>query len=163
MSVLWRPGLLCNTPQNLAVRNPTFGAHTLLESTRELSKTLAKQIFKELHRGLTQLFLLTGLAAALSAAKVEGVLMDKMCSMKVVKEGQKAATMHTRQSAMMPDCEKSGYGVFTVDNKYLVFDAAGNEQAIAALKSYKKKDNLKVKVSGEVDGETIKVASLKLQ
>jgi len=59
--------------------------------------------------------------------------------------------------------EKSGYGVFTADNKYLVFDAAGNEQAAAALKSSKKKDNLKVKVSGEVDGETIKVASLKLQ
>jgi hypothetical protein len=45
----------------------------------------------------------------------------------------------------------------------LSFDAAGNEQAVAALKSSKKKDNLKVKVSGEVDGDTIKVASLKLQ
>lgn len=117
----------------------------------------------KLHRDLTHLFLITGLAAALSAVEVEGVLMDKMCSMKAVKEGQKAAIMHTRQCAMMPDCEKSGYGVFTVDNKYLGFDAAGNEQAAAALKSCKKKDNLKVKVSGEVDGETIKVASLKLQ
>ena len=117
----------------------------------------------KLHRGLTRLFLLTGLAGLLSAAEVEGVLMDKMCSMKAVKDGQKAATMHTRQCAMMPDCEKSGYGVFTADNKYLVFDTAGNEQAAAALKSSKKKDNLKVKVSGEVTGDTIKVASLTLQ
>ena len=75
----------------------------------------------KLHRGLTRLFLLTGLAGALSAAEVQGVLRDKMCSMKAAKEGQKAATMHTRQCAMMPDCEKSGYGVFTSDNKYLVF------------------------------------------
>jgi hypothetical protein len=109
------------------------------------------------------LFLLISLAAALSAAEVEGVLMDKMCSMKAVKEGQKAATMHTRECAMMPDYEKSGYGVFTADNKYLLFDATGNEQAAAALKSSKKKDNLKVKVSGEVTGDTIKVASLTLQ
>ena len=109
------------------------------------------------------MFLLTGLAGVLSAAEVEGVLMDKMCSMKAVKDGQKAATMHTRQCAMMPDCEKSGYGVFTTDNKYLVFDATGNERAAAALKSSKKKDNLKVKVSGEVTGDTIKVASLTLQ
>ena len=116
----------------------------------------------KLHRGLTRLFLLTGLAGVLSA-NVEGALIDKMCSMKAVKDGQKAATMHTRQCAMMPDCEKSGYGVFTADNKYLVFDAAGNEQAAAALKSSKKKDNLKVKVSGEVTGDTIKVASLMLQ
>ena len=117
----------------------------------------------KLHRGLTRLFLLTSLAGALSAAEVEGVLMDKMCSMKAVKEGQKAAAMHTRQCAMMPDCEKSGYGVFTADNKYLVFDAAGNEQAIAALKASSKKDNLKVRVSGEVAGDTIRVASLKLR
>jgi hypothetical protein len=117
----------------------------------------------KLHRGVTRLFLLTSLAGVLSAAEVEGVLMDKMCSMKAVKEGQKAATMHTRQCAMTTDCEKSGYGVFTADNKYLLFDAAGNEQATAALKSSKKKDNLKVKVSGEVTGDTIKVASLTLQ
>jgi hypothetical protein len=52
----------------------------------------------KLHRGLTRLLLLTSLAGALSAAEVEGVLMDKMCSMKAVKEGQKAATMHTRQT-----------------------------------------------------------------
>lgn len=64
---------------------------------------------------------------------------------------------------MMPDCEKSGYGVFTAENRYLVFDAAGNEQAIAALKASSKKGNLKVKVSGEVAGDIIKVASLKLQ
>ena len=64
---------------------------------------------------------------------------------------------------MMPDCEKSGYGVFTADNKYLVFDAAGNEQAATALKSSKKKDNLKVRVSGEVTGDAIKVASLTVQ
>ena len=117
----------------------------------------------KMQRGLTRLFLLTALAAVLSAAEVEGVLMDKMCSMKAVKDGQKAATMHTRQCAMMPDCERSGYGVFTADNKYLVFDSSGNEQAAAALKSSKKKDNLKVKVSGEVTGDTIKVANLTLQ
>jgi hypothetical protein len=103
------------------------------------------------------------LAGTLSAAEVDGVLMDKMCSMKAAKDGQRAATMHTRQCAMMPECEKSGYGVFTADNKFLVLDAAGNEKAVAALKTSTKKDNLKVKVTGEVDGETIKVANLKLQ
>ena len=114
----------------------------------------------KMQRGLTRLSVLTALAGVLSAAEVEGVLIDKMCSMKAVKDWQKAATMHTRQCAMMPNCEKSGYGVFMADNKFLVFDAAGNEQAAAALKSSRrKKDNLKVKASGEVDGDTIKVAA----
>lgn len=117
----------------------------------------------KLYRNVSRLILAASLAGTLSAAEVEGVLMDKMCSMKAAKEGQKAATMHTRQCAMMPDCEKSGYGVFTADNKYLIFDPAGNEQSAAALKTSKKKDNLKVKVNGEINGDTIKVASLKLQ
>lgn len=117
----------------------------------------------KVHRNVIRVFLLASLAGVLSAAEVEGVLIDKMCSMKAVKEGQKAATMHTRQCALMPDCEKSGYGVFTADNKYLTLDAAGNEQASAALKASKKKDNLKVKVTGEINGDTIRVASLKLQ
>ena len=71
----------------------------------------------KLNRSAIRLILLTGLAGALSAAEVEGVLMDKMCSMKAAKDGQKAATMHTRQCAMMPDCEKGGYGVFTADQQ----------------------------------------------
>ena len=117
----------------------------------------------KLHLNVSRLILVASLAGTLSAAEVAGVLMDKMCSMKAAKDGQKAATMHTRQCAMMPDCEKSGYGVFTADNKYLVFDPAGNEQASAASKTSNKKDNLRVEVSGEIDGDTIKVASLKLQ
>jgi hypothetical protein len=122
-----------------------------------------RNITMKVHRNVIRVFLLASLAGVLSAAEVEGVLMDKMCSMKAAKEGQKAATMHTRQCALMPDCETSGYGVFTADNRYLTLDAAGNEQASAALKASKKKDNLKVKVTGEIKGDTIRVASLKLQ
>jgi hypothetical protein len=59
-------------------------------------------------------------------------------------------------------CQQSGYGVFTADNKYLTFDDSGNTKAIAALKKSKKKDDLKVTVTGDVQGDTIKVSSLKL-
>jgi hypothetical protein len=33
----------------------------------------------------------------------------------------------------MPDCEKSGYGIFTTDNRILAFDVAGNAQAAKGL------------------------------
>lgn len=107
--------------------------------------------------------LLASLAGIASAADVQGVLMDKMCSAKAVSGGQKAAAAHDRDCAMAPACEKSGYGVYTSDNKWLDFDTAGNQKAVAALKASKKTDNLKVTVKGEVNGSTIKVASLKLQ
>jgi hypothetical protein len=117
----------------------------------------------KLYRFALGLGLMAGVAGALPAAEVDGILMDKMCSMKAAKEGQKAAVMHTRECAMMPPCEKSGYGVFTADNKFIALDAAGNTQAAAALKASSKKDNLKVKVTGELSGDTIAVTSLKLE
>ena len=101
-------------------------------------------------------------AATAPAAELEGFLVDKMCSAKVAKGGQKAAAMHTKDCALMPPCEESGYGVVTSDNKFIMFDKAGNEKAVAALKATDKKDNLKVHVTGDVNGSNVKVSNLKL-
>jgi hypothetical protein len=115
---------------------------------------------KSLTRSLFFAGLLAGMA---SAAQVQGVLMDKMCSAKAIQGGQQAAHDHTRECALMPPCQASGYGVFTADNKYLTFDDAGNAKALAALKASTKKSDMLVTVNGKVSGDTIKVASLKLQ
>lgn len=113
-------------------------------------------------RILSRLALATACACVVSAADFEGILIDKMCSMKAEKEGQSAAQMHTRDCALMPDCQKSGYGVFTAEGKFLALDETGNAKAVQALKASKKKDNLRVKVTGELQGGTIKVSALKL-
>src|SRR5712692_6231872 len=118
---------------------------------------------KNMLRSLICAGLVAGLASIAYAAEVQGVLMDKMCSAKAVSGGQKAATEHERSCALTPNCQKSGFGVFTADNRFLTFDEAGNAQALKALQASKKKDDLKVTVSGDVQGDTIKVASLKLQ
>jgi hypothetical protein len=114
---------------------------------------------------------LGGLSAVASAASVQGVLIDKMCSYKAetrivpgdrLEGGMLVAYIHTRQCALMPDCQKSGYGVYTYDDKYLTFDDAGNRRALALLKETKKEDDLRVEVTGEIQGNTIKVQSIKL-
>lgn len=102
-------------------------------------------------------------AWAAPAAELEGVLMDKMCSMKALQEGgQKVAAMHKRDCALMPDCVKSGYGLVTADNKFIAFDAAGNQRVEKAVRASKKTDNLRVKVTGEESGDTIQLKTLKL-
>jgi len=118
---------------------------------------------KALYRILSVASLLASLTCVASAAQVQGILMDKMCSASAVKQGQSFATKHDTKCALEPDCQKTGYGVFTADNKFLALDAAGNAKAAAALKATKKTDNLRVTVEGEVSGDSIKVASLKLQ
>ena len=102
---------------------------------------------------------LAGLAAA---ADVEGLLLDRMCAPKLMKQGQQAAQAHTRDCNLMPNCLQSGFGVFTAAGKFIILDAAGNKLAETEMRASQKKDNLRVKVTGEQTGDTIKVASLKL-
>ena len=83
-------------------------------------------------------------------------VVDVNCSKKVAAD----ADSHTRDCALM--CEKSGYGIITSDKKFLKFDADGNAKIVAALKASDKTDHLRVNVSGDVQGDTIKVTSVKL-
>ena len=115
---------------------------------------------------------LVGIAAQTSETKVQGVLIDKQCSYKaetrVIPGGRLAggileAYTHTRGCALMPDCQKSGYGVFTYDtNKFLAFDEAGNRKAFAILRDSKKEDDFRVEVTGEIQGDIMKVAAIRL-
>lgn len=109
-------------------------------------------------RTLLAVFVL-GLAAGVAGAEEwKGVsVIDTNCLEKVKADPDK----HPRSCALQ--CAKSGYGLLTSDGKYLKFDAAGNEKALAALKASDKADHLRANVTGERDGDTVKVSSLTLQ
>jgi hypothetical protein len=83
-------------------------------------------------------------------------ILDVACS----KKAAATADAHTRECAI--GCKDSGYGILTADNKFLKFDADGNAKVLAALNGSTKADHLRVNVSGDVQGDTIKVTSVKL-
>jgi len=85
-------------------------------------------------------------------------LLDTMCS---AKEKVKA-NPDAHPTACAIQCEKGGYGIVDSSGKYLKFDEAGNDRVIAALKSTKKTDHLRVTVDGDRKGDTIAVKSVKL-
>ncbi len=104
------------------------------------------------------------------SAELKGILIDKHCSYNAetrvvpgprLEGGIIVAYVHSRQCLLKPDCLKSGLGVFTYDQKFVAFDSAGSRKALALLKSSKKEDYLKVDVTGEVQNDTIRVATLK--
>jgi hypothetical protein len=111
-------------------------------------------------------------AVVCPAEDIMGVLMDQMCSgtaylrisgtTSTLVGGMIVAEAHTRECALKPACQNTGYGVYTSDNKFLKFDGAGDRRALAAIKASKKLDDLEVEVTGEVKGDTIKVAALKI-
>jgi hypothetical protein len=104
--------------------------------------------------GFSALFALPLMCAAETWTTVP--IVDVACSAKVKADPD----AHTRDCALT--CSKSGYGIVTPDGAFLKFDAKGNEQAVAALKSAQKKDHLRVTITGDRDGDTIKVTSLKM-
>jgi hypothetical protein len=113
-------------------------------------------------RFATPILLVLAVASLAAAADIDGILVDRHCAPKIAKGGQKAAQAHTQECSLMPDCVAAGYAVFTADNKLINLDAAGNKTAEAALRASQKKNDLRVQVSGEVTGDSIKVATLKL-
>jgi hypothetical protein len=84
-------------------------------------------------------------------------LVDTMCSAKVKAEPD------THTTACAISCEKGGYGILTAEGTFLKFDDAGNTKALAALKASKKKDHVRAVVTGELNGDTIKVTSVALE
>jgi hypothetical protein len=117
------------------------------------------------------LALMSGSAPAASTMTLKGVLIDDQCSSKAevrlvpgprIEGGLIVAEAHTRECLLMPACQKSGYGIFTLDNKYVKFDAAGSKKALDAIKASKSLDNLSVEVTGAMQGDAFKVETLKL-
>ena len=113
-----------------------------------------------------------GVETNASSGAIRGVLLDAKCSpnaeMRMVPSpnphfegGMLWAYTHTRECLLMPACQRSGYGVYGND-KFLAFDAAGSQKALALIQASKKQDDFRVEVTGEVQGDKIKVASLKL-
>jgi hypothetical protein len=105
-------------------------------------------------------FLALGMLAAPAFAATKSFtdvpVVDVNCSTKVAANPD----AHTRDCALK--CAKSGFGIVTEDNQFLKFDAAGNKEIVKELKASSKKDHLRVNVQGDVEGNTLKVSSVKL-
>jgi hypothetical protein len=97
-------------------------------------------------------------APALAETKTfDGVsIVDVACSKKAAAN----ADAHTRECAL--DCKDSGFAIVTADNQVLKLDADGNAKVLKQLKASDKADHLRVNVSGDVEGDTLKVTSIKL-
>lgn len=94
------------------------------------------------------------------AENVEGHLVDKMCSAKVLKGGAEAAKGHTKSCALMTNCKGSGFGVVTADGRFIKFDADGDRMAEKMLDISSDDEDIRVTVNGKIDGDTMAVVAI---
>jgi len=108
------------------------------------------------------LFAATAICAFAADTTVKGHLVDLSCA---AEEGSNPGfgVKHTKDCLQMEECAKSGYGVLTEDRKVIRFDKAGNEQAKKFIADLKKRNDIKVVVTGNLQGEQITVNKIELQ
>jgi hypothetical protein len=81
-------------------------------------------------------------------------VIDTMCLSKV----KDHPDTHKTDCLLM--CADDGFGIIASDGKYLKFDEAGDQKALALFKETDKKDSIRVDVTGELDGDSLKVSSI---
>jgi hypothetical protein len=108
------------------------------------------------------LFAAMAVSAFAADTAVKGYLVDVACASD---EGQKPGfgAKHSKMCLQMPDCARSGYAVLTDDKTVIKLDAAGNQQAKKFISDLKKKEDIKVTVTGSVNGDSMTVSKIELQ
>jgi len=108
------------------------------------------------------LFAAMAVSAFAAEATVKGYLVDLSCAAEGA--GQPGfGAKHSKSCLQMDECAKSGYGVLTDDNKVIRFDKASNDQARKFIADLKKTKDIKVNVTGSLNGDTIAVYKMELQ
>jgi uncharacterized protein YxeA len=115
-----------------------------------------------MRKSILVLFAALAVSAFAADTTVKGYLVDLSCARE---EGQKPGfgVKHSKDCLEMEECAKSGYGVLTDDKKIIAFDQAGNQQAKKFIADLKKSKDLKVNVTGALNGSTMTVNKIELQ
>ena len=94
--------------------------------------------------------------------KIEGYIIDNACAGNHAKDADfgERTKKHSTSCALMPNCAKSGYAVYTADKKLYKLDKTGNESAEALLKDTETKSGVAVTIEGTLEGDTIKVTKI---
>ena len=111
---------------------------------------------------LLALFLVIGLSigsvyAQKDEVTLRGVIIDSACAGAHSSDMSNFIQSHTKDCALMPACEKSGYNIYSEGVLYK-FDAAGSAKVAKFLKE--NSSSLKVTVRAEKRGDIFRLISI---
>jgi hypothetical protein len=112
-------------------------------------------------RFITILFAAVSIGAFAADSSIQGYLIDASCAVRGTRRPDFGAG-HQLTCLRMPSCAASGYGVLTDDKRFIKFDQDGNEQAKKLLADLTPQANIKVNVSGNVNGDRMTVTTMRL-
>lgn len=110
-----------------------------------------------MHKTLRMVCLAAALSGSISAAELQGTVVDWACAKDMAQNGREKTLRDNRACSLMKDYNRPSYGLITQDKKFYKLDDPGNQHILELLKNTPDKDNLKVVVNGDISGDTIKV------
>jgi hypothetical protein len=97
------------------------------------------------------------IGAAANAAEIQGVVTDWRCTENMVRNGREKVLQQDRSCSLARNPDRAEYGLITDDKKFYHLDAEGNKKVNRLLHNSPDKDNLRVILTGDVQGNLIKV------
>jgi hypothetical protein len=97
-----------------------------------------------------------------SGAELQGVLADWNCTQDMVRAGRAKVLKERRSCSLVRNYRRSAYGLITDDKKFYKIDPQSNARVIEILSNSPNKDNLKVVVSGDLQGNTLKINTISI-
>ncbi len=115
-----------------------------------------------MRRTVSVVCLTLGVSGALPAADLQGLVVDWRCAQPMVQHGREKTLQHDRSCSLMKNYQRSTYGLITDDNKLYKLDDPGNRHILQLLRDQPDKDNLRVVVTGDLQGNTMKVTNISM-
>jgi hypothetical protein len=93
-------------------------------------------------------------------AELQGVLTDWDCTQDMVRYGREQTLRKRRNCSLAQNFHRSAYGLITDSKKFYKIDPQSNDRVLQILSDSPNKDNLRVVISGDVNGNTLKINTI---
>ena len=95
-------------------------------------------------------------------ADVQGLITDWNCTEDMVQHGREKVLNERRDCSLAKNYRRSAYGLITDDKKFYKIDPQSNDRVIEILSNSPDKDNLKVIISGDLQGNNLKITTISI-
>lgn len=115
-----------------------------------------------MHRLLSTASLALLFAGLSCAAELQGVITDWNCTENMVRHGREKVLKQQPSCSLARGFRRSAYGLITDDKKFYEIDPQDTDKVVQLLSNSPDKDNLKVVVSGDLQGNKIKINTISI-
>jgi hypothetical protein len=111
---------------------------------------------------MRRILFLLAFGALANAAEIQGVVADWSCVKSMVRDGREKTLRQNHSCSLMKSFKRDAYGLITDGKQFYRLDDPGNKHVLELLGNSPDKDNLKVLVRGDVQGNTVKVTDMSI-